>query len=119
MASAAAAPRHETVAALTRQSARRAARRGGGILRGGVTWIIVLAALLGGVVALNVAVLQLNVRMDQYSRERVELRAENASLGSKLSSAAATPRIETLARRRLAVVPAPPEATTYVDLGGP
>jgi Tfp pilus assembly protein PilN len=119
MASAAAAPRHETVAALTRQSARRAARRGGSILRGGVTWIVVLAALLGGVVALNVAVLELNVRMDQLARERVELRAENASIASRLSSDARTPRIQALARSRLGLEPAPPEATIYVDLGGP
>jgi len=119
MASAAAAARHETVAALTRQSARRAAQRGSGILRGGVTSIVLLAALLGGVVALNVAVLELNVRMDQLARERVELRAENASLESRLSSANVTPRIEMLARKRLGVVPAPQEATTFVELGGP
>jgi cell division protein FtsL len=119
MASSAAAARHESVAELTRRSARRAARRGGSILRGGVTWIVVLAVLLGGLVAVNVAVLQLNVRMDELGRERIQLRAENASLAAQLSSGKATPRIQTLARKRLGLVPASPEATTYVDLGGP
>ena len=119
MASAAATARQESVASLTRRSARRAAHRGGGILRGGVTWIVVLAVLLAGLVAVNVAVLELNVRMDDLSQERVRLRAENASLEATLSSTQATPRIQMLARKRLGVETAPPEATTYVDIGGP
>ena len=32
---------------------------------GGVVWIVILAVLLAGVVAVNVAVLQLNVRLDE------------------------------------------------------
>ncbi len=84
-------------------------------LRSGVTWIVVLAALLGGIVALNVAVLQLNVRLSSLSRERVSLRSDNAMLQSQLSSAVAVPRIQSLAHRRLGLVPA--RATTYVELG--
>src|SRR5207248_2603127 len=80
----------------------------------GVTWIAVLAALLGGIVALNVAVLQLNVRLSSLSRERASLRSENASLQSQLSSEAATPRIQALARKRLGLVPAPTDATMFV-----
>ena len=69
-----------------RARARRRAepRRG---VAGGVLWIVALAALLGGVVALNVAVLDLNVRLDQASRERAELRASTAELQSQLSRA--------------------------------
>jgi hypothetical protein len=83
---------------------------------GGVVWIILVAALLAGIVALNVAVLRLNVRLDELARERAELRAGNAAVASRLSSAAAAPRIEALARRQ-GLVPADPEATTYVELG--
>jgi cell division protein FtsL len=86
-------------------------------LRSGVTWIVVLAALLGGVVALNVAVLQLNVKLDALGRERASLRAQKAQLESQLSSAAAAPRIQALARKKLGVEVAPPDATSYVELG--
>ena len=82
-----------------------------------MTWIVVLATLLAGVVALNVAVLQLNVRLDKLGRERAQLRADNAALASELSSAAAAPRIQTLAQRRLGLVFAPPDQTMYVELG--
>jgi len=99
------------------QRPRAAARRTANPLRSGVTWIVVLATLLAGVVALNVAVLQLNVRLDKLGRERAQLRADNAALASELSSAAAAPRIQTLARNRLGLVFAPPDQTTYVELG--
>jgi cell division protein FtsL len=98
-----------------RAAPRRRASARSGIL-GGVLWIVALATLLAGVVALNVAVLQLNVRSDRLSRERTELRDANASLQAELSSAAANPRLEALARGRLGLVPAEPERTTYVVL---
>jgi cell division protein FtsL len=64
----------------------------------------------------NVAVLQLNVRLDELGRERVQLRAETARLRSQLSSAAAAARIESLARTRLGLVRADPEVTSYIQL---
>ena len=79
-------------------------------------WIVALAALLAGVVALNVAVLQLNVRLDRIARERTDLRAANAALAARLSIARSTPQIEQLARRRLGLVQATPEQTFYVEL---
>jgi cell division protein FtsL len=84
---------------------------------GGVVWIVFVAVLLTGIVALNVAVLRLNVQLDRLSRERANLRAENAVLQSQLSRDAASPRIQTLARKQLGVVPADPSSTLYVDLG--
>ena len=75
-----------------------------------------LATLLAGVVALNVAVLRLNMRLDELGRERSDLRAANATLSSQLSRAAAGPQVEALARSRLGLVAAPPEQTYYVDL---
>jgi cell division protein FtsL len=83
---------------------------------GGVLWIVVLAGLLSGVVAVNVVVLQLNVRLDGLSRERTELRADNAKLRAQLSSAAANARIARDAQRQLGLRAADPATTTYVRL---
>jgi cell division protein FtsL len=83
---------------------------------GGVFWIGVVAALLAGVVAMNVAVLRLNITLDRLGRERANLRADNAELFSQISSAAAAGRIQALAIKRLGFVPATPEQTTYVQL---
>jgi len=108
-----AARRAETGSAPAKRASRPRARRP---VTGGVVWIAVLAALLGGVVAVNVAVLQLNVRLDQAGRDRLQLRADTARLRSELSSAAASARIEDQARTRLGLVEADPSMTSYVDL---
>jgi cell division protein FtsL len=86
---------------------------------GGVVWIVVLAVLLAGVVAVNVAVLQLNVRLDQLGRERVQLQAETKRLSSQLSSASANARIESQARAKLGLVRADPALTYNVQLAPP
>jgi cell division protein FtsL len=83
---------------------------------GGVVWIALLAALLGGIVALNVAVLQANVRLDELARQSADLQAKNAQLSSQLSSAGATPQVESLARARLGLELAAPEQQQYVEL---
>lgn len=112
------APRRKPAAApqpARRPGPKRMPAPRGGIL-GGVVWIGLLAVLLGGVVALNVAVLELNVRLDELARERAALRAESAALESQLSSAASSPQIEDAARKRLGLVLFDPEQTTYVQL---
>jgi cell division protein FtsL len=83
---------------------------------GGVVWIVVLALLLAGIVAVNVAVLQLNVRLDELGRERVQLRADTKRLSSQLSSASANARIESDAHTKLGLVRADPELTFHVQL---
>jgi cell division protein FtsB len=83
-------------------------------LRNGVFWIVVVGALLAGLVAVNVAVLQLNVRLDRLSQERAKLRDENAALEARSSSAKGS--VQTRALERLGLVQAP--NTTYVRLGG-
>ena len=85
-------------------------------LLGGVVWIAALAALLGGIVALNVAVLQANVRLDELARQSADLQAKNAQLSSQLSSAGSTPQVESLARARLGLELAAPEQQQYVEL---
>jgi hypothetical protein len=103
---------------LRRSAARPRRERRRGVL-GGVLWIAGLAGLLAGVVALNVAVLRLNVRLDELAHQRANVRAANAALSAQLSSATATAQVETLAARRLGLVPVEPEQMTYVDLSAP
>ena len=95
-----------------RQAPRAQAQRR---VAGHALWIVAAATLLAGVVALNVAVLRLNLRLDELGQESTKLRAENAALASRLSSADASPRIESLARR-MGFVPAESANTTYLEL---
>ncbi len=102
-----------------RRPATRSALRAKARPFGGVVWIVVLAVLLAGIVAVNVAVLQLNVRLDELGRERVQLRADTKRLSSQLSSASANARIESEARVKLGLVRADPELTFHVQLAPP
>lgn len=83
---------------------------------GGAVWIVLMGVMLAGVVALNVAVLRLNLRFDELAQERAQLRAENADLSSKLAARSSSPRTSSLARRALGVAPADPSTTTYLQL---
>jgi cell division protein FtsL len=83
---------------------------------GGVVWIAVVAVLLAGVVAVNVAVLRLNVKLDKASRHRLELQADVARLQSERSSVGATASISHDARQKLGLVDADPSKTTYLRL---
>ena len=85
---------------------------------GGAVWIVLMGLLLAGVVALNVAVLRLNLQFDELARERDKLRAESAELASELATRSSSARTSSLARQRLGYVPADPATTTYLDLGG-
>jgi hypothetical protein len=102
----------ETAPAEGGRRPRPVAARRADPLRSGVVWIVVVGALLAGVVALNVAVLQLNVRLDRLGRDRAMLRDENAALESQFSSAAASVHVR--AKQRLGLVQA--TDITYVDL---
>jgi cell division protein FtsL len=83
---------------------------------GGVLWIVVVGALLAGVVAINVVVLQLNVRLDELGHQRAELKADAARSRSLISTAAANVHIEREARDQLGLVPVDPASTRYVNL---
>lgn len=87
-------------------------------MRRGALWIGVVAALLAGVVALNVASLRLNVQLEGYDGERARLRAEKAELVSRLAGELASSRIEQRARYELGLVPVDPTETRYVELTG-
>jgi cell division protein FtsL len=96
---------------------RSASNRRSWLLSGGVLWIVVFAVLLSGVVAVNVAVLRLNLQLDDSGRERTQLKTDIAGLRAEISSAAAATRIERLARGELGLVEVQPEDTTYIQLG--
>lgn len=103
-------------ARVRRARGREGAKRRPVVLGAGAVWIVLFAGLLAGVVAVNVAVLRLNLELDRSSTERTELRTDVSRLRSELSSAAATSRIERLAQGELGMVAADPERTTYVEL---
>ncbi|TML45960.1 MAG: hypothetical protein E6G19_02675 [Actinobacteria bacterium] len=98
----------------SRPAPRRREKAKAGVA-GGLAWIIAAGVLLAGIVALNVAVLRLNIRLDHMNNERQQLQAENAALGAKLSGAVSSPRIQALAKSR-GFVPADPTTIGYVDL---
>jgi cell division protein FtsL len=86
------------------------------LLGGGVLWILLFAALLAGVVAVNVAVLRLNLALDGSNQERTQLRADIAGIRAEVSSAAASARIDRAARDELGLVQADPDGMVYVTL---
>jgi cell division protein FtsL len=91
---------------------RRAAARPR--LAGSVAWILVVAGLLAGIVALNVGVLRLNMEAERLEEQRNELVARHDALSAELSRSAAAGRIEAIAINRLGLVR--PDQTTYVRL---
>ena len=97
-----------------RPAPRRRAKAKGGVA-GGLAWIVVAGVLLAGIVALNVAVLRLNIRLDHLNTESNQLRADNAALGAQLSATVSSPRIQALAKAR-GYVPADPTTIGYVDV---
>lgn len=103
------APRARPAAASARAASRPRLGRG-------VVWILAVAALLAGIVALQVTVLQLRMERGRLQSEIVEIEAQNAKIESEISSAASVARVEGAARGPLGLVP--PSQTTYLELPG-
>lgn len=76
------------------------------------------AALLAGVVFVNLAVLRTNLQLDQTNQAIVQLGAVDQQLEGELSVASAAGRIEALAHARDGLVQANPSAIGYIDLAG-
>lgn len=100
-----------------RSAARRPRPAARPRVAGGVLWIVVLAVLLAGIVAVNVAALRLNLESQELEQRRQDLQAENATAASKLSSLGAASRVEMTARGRLGLVDA--EGASYVKARRP
>jgi hypothetical protein len=81
---------------------------------GNVVWIGLVATLLAGIVALNVAVLRLNMQSEELDVERTKLIVQRDGLEAELSQAAAAGRIEAMALNRYGLTE--PVETTYVRL---
>jgi cell division protein FtsL len=104
------------IAQHTRADSRANVSRRTFALGGGIVWIVLLAGLLAGVVAVNVAVLRLNLELDRAGRERTELHSDVSRLRSDLSLASATSRIDRLAVKELGLVRAEYDDMTFVRL---
>jgi hypothetical protein len=104
---------HARAGSRARRERTRRQRVGQRHLAGGVVWIVTVAVLLAGVVAVNVAVLRLNLSLDGVNRQRAQLKADNAALAAKLASAKRTAAIVNGAP---GLVPADPAATSIVQL---
>jgi len=97
-----------------RVAARRRARKARA--RGGILWIAIGGILLAGVVFVNVAVLQLNLRLDSANTERSKLLADNAALQTQYSRLISSPRITSAAKKQFGLVYRDPSEYVYVDL---
>src|SRR5438046_10759290 len=84
--------------------------------RGGILWIAIGGILLAGVVVVNVAVLQLNLRLDSANAERAKLLAQNAALQTEYSRLNSSPRVYAAATRQLGLVYLDPSSYGHVDL---
>jgi hypothetical protein len=85
-------------------------------VRGGVIWIVALAVLMTGVVAVNVAALRQNMQLENLGNQRVQLIDQTQGLRSQLSQATSSVNIEGRAKAQGLVLMAPGQ-TTYVRLG--
>ena len=84
--------------------------------RGGILWIAVGGILLAGVVFVNVAVLQLNLRLDSANAERSKLLGDTAALQTQYARLMSSPRISAAATKRLGLQYEDPSQYVYVDL---
>jgi cell division protein FtsL len=80
---------------------------------GGVLWIVIVAVLLAGIVAVNVAALRLNMQVEQLDNQHDELVSKNEGLQSQISTAAAAGRVQQLGK---ALGLGSPAETTYLRL---
>ena len=97
----------------SRRTHAQAKAKGQRRIAGGVFWIVAVAALLAGVVAINVAVLRLNLNLDGVNRQRGQLKADIAAQQAKLAGAKRTGYIVNGAQ---GLVQADPATTVTVDL---
>ena len=71
-----------------------------------MVWIVLVAVLLAGIVAVNVAALRLNLESQRLEEQRDKVAAANADASSELSSLAAAARVEATGRASLGLVAA-------------
>jgi cell division protein FtsL len=82
---------------------------------GGAVWVVVLAALLGGIVALNVAALRASIDVNRLQAHAEQLQNDNRLLRNQVTSLSSPASIGAAAQK-LGMVPADPNTTRYVQL---
>jgi hypothetical protein len=90
-------------------------RAGRSPIGAGVVWVLVIATLLGGIVAVNVAALRNSIEAGRVSGQVASLRAENQSLQSHVAELSGVGRISALAKR-MNMVLAQPNKQDYLRL---
>jgi cell division protein FtsL len=85
---------------------------------GGAVWVVVLAALLGGIVALNVAALRDSIEVNRLQAHAQQVQDENRLLRNQVTNLSSPTSIG-VAAQRLGMVPADPNTTKYVRLHRP
>jgi cell division protein FtsL len=81
----------------------------------GVLWVLLIAALLGGVVAINVGALRNSIEASRVSGQVAELRAQNQALESNIAEDSGIGRISAQAKR-LGMVLAQPQKSDFIKL---
>jgi hypothetical protein len=112
-APAAPAPRRERARAARPALARP--RAGRSPVGAGVIWVLLLATLFGGIVALNVGALRSSIAASRVDGEAAALRSQNSDLESQIASDSGYLRISQLARN-LGMVQATPSRRDYMRL---
>ena len=110
-------PRREPAAPpRPRPQPRPARRQSRPRVAGGVLWIVIVAALLAGIVALNVAVLRLNMQVEHLDNQRDELVSSARTTCPPSCRRRRPPGASSeIARSKLHL--GAPASTTYLELG--
>jgi cell division protein FtsL len=95
---------------------RRSRRRARAGARGGILWIAISGILLAGVVFVNVAVLQLNLRLDSANADRAKLLGDNADLQAQYSRLLASPRVTAAALKQYGLSYQDPTEYGHINL---
>jgi cell division protein FtsL len=95
---------------------RRRSRRSKARARGGILWIAIGGILLAGVVFVNVAVLQLNLRLDSANADRAKLLADNADLQAQYSRLVSSPRVTAAALKQYGLTYQDPTEYGHINL---
>jgi cell division protein FtsL len=84
---------------------------------GGAVWVMVLAVLMGGIVALNVAALRDSIEVNRLQGHARELSDANRLLQNRVTNLS-SPGAIGIAARKLGMRLADPNTTRYVGLHG-
>jgi cell division protein FtsL len=105
-------PDPQAPAAVPRRARRARPRR---LTIGGAAWVVVLAALLGGIVALNVAALRDSIEVNKLQAHAEQLANENQLAQNRVTSLS-SPYAIGIEAGKLGMRPADPNTTRYVAL---